>query len=86
MCVRVCACTSTEKVGILSIVFQIHVTINAFVVTVSKIRWQYDVIWCELSLVSTTTVVLSAAEQRSCEQSCYYKSRVSSSKVWHGGD
>lgn len=85
MCV--CTHTSTGKVGILITVLQIKVTIYAFVVTISKIRWQCDVIWCESSLVSTATVVLSAAvDRRSWEQSCCYKSKVSSSKLQHGGD
>ena len=62
-----CVCThnSTEKVGILITVLQINVTIHAFVVTISKIRRQCDLIWCESSLVSTATVVLSAAADRS---------------------
>jgi len=42
----VCVRTSTEKVGILITVLQINVTTHAFVVTISKTRWQYDIIWC----------------------------------------
>jgi len=42
-----------KKVGILITVLQLNVTINAFVVTISKTRWQYHIIWCESSLVST---------------------------------
>ena len=63
VCARVCTGTSTEKVGILITVLQINVATNAFVVTISKIRWQY-VIWCASSLVSASTVVLSAAVDR----------------------
>ena len=86
VCVCVCTHTSTEKVGILITVLQINVTINAFVVMISKTCWQYDVIWCESSVVSTSKVVLSAAvKRRSWEQFCSYKSRTSSSKLRHGG-
>jgi hypothetical protein len=86
-CVCLCMHTSTEKVGILITVLQIKVTINASVATISKTRWQYDVIWRESSLVSTSTVVLTAAvDRRSWEQSCCYKSRAPSSKLRHGGD
>ena len=72
VCVCVCVCAFLlKKVGILITVLQINVTIIAFVVTISKTRWQYDVIWCKTSLVSTSTVVLSAAvDRRRWEQSC----------------
>jgi molybdenum cofactor biosynthesis enzyme len=86
-CVCVCMHISIEKVGILITVLQIKVTIKAFVVTISKTRWQYDVIWCVSSLGSTSTVVLSAAvDRRNTEQSCSYKRKTSSSKLWHGRD
>ena len=67
--VCVCVCTrthtSSEKVGILIAVLDINVTIYASVVTISKIRRQCDVIWSGSSLVSSATVALSAAVDRS---------------------
>jgi hypothetical protein len=57
-CVCMCVCVythSTEKVGILITVLQINVTKNAFIVTISKTCWQYEVIWCGSSLVSTSS-------------------------------